>query len=141
MIKESKSWKRIQEFLKGFIRHLYKGEGVEKAAELIGITKATGYNWLKSWNSRGYEGLIPQFAGGKPPKLSNDQKKELKEMLKDKSWTTKEVQELIKKKFGVDYSSWQVRRILKSMGMKYAKPLQKDYRKPENAEELLKKLG
>jgi len=60
-------------------------------------------------------------------------------MLKERTWTTKEVQELIKEKFGVIYSSWQVRRILKSFGMKYAKPFQKDYRRPENAEELLKK--
>jgi len=37
------------------------------------------------------------------------------------------------------YSSWQVRRILK-FGMKYAK-LSKDYRKPENAEEILKNLN
>lgn len=28
---------------------------------------------------------------------------------------------------------------MKSLGMKYAKPLQKDYRRPNNAEEILKK--
>jgi len=97
-----------------FIKNLYRGESVEKSADIVGITKATGYNWLKSWNSKGYEGLIPQFAGGRPSKLSNDEKRELKEMLNGKTWTTKEVQELIKEKFGVIYSSWQVRRILKS---------------------------
>ena len=31
------------------------------AAELVGVTKATGYAWLKRWNSKGYEGLILQF--------------------------------------------------------------------------------
>ncbi|OFV66197.1 MAG: transcriptional regulator [Candidatus Syntrophoarchaeum butanivorans] len=42
-------------------------------------------------------------------------------MLKEKdSWTTKEVQELIEAEFGVSYSSWQVKRILKSFGMRYA---------------------
>ena len=124
-----------------FIGHLYRGMGVEEAADLVGITKATGYAWLKKWNSHGYEGLIPEFGGGRPSKLTEDQKEELKEMLKKKdSWTTKEVQELIKENFGVSYSPWQVRRILKSFDMKYAKPYQKDYRKPENAEETLKKL-
>jgi putative transposase len=39
----------------------------------------------------------------------------------------------------VKYSSWQIRRIIKTFGMKYAKPLQKDYRRPENAEKILKK--
>ncbi len=32
-----------------FIRYLYRGESVEKAADFVGITKATGYAWLKSW--------------------------------------------------------------------------------------------
>jgi putative transposase len=125
-----------------FIRHLYKGMSVEEAADLVGITKATGYTWLKRWNSKGYEGLIPEFGGGRPSKLTEEQKEKLKEMFKKKdSWTTKEVQELIEAEFGVEYSSWQVRRILRSFGMKYAKPYQKDYRKPENAEETLKKPG
>ena len=124
-----------------FIRYLYRGMSVEKAADLVGVTKATGYTWLKRWNSRGYEGLKPNYGGGRPSKLTEEQKEELREMLKEKdSWTTKEVQELIEAEFGVIYSSWQVRRILKSFGMRYAKPYQKDYRKPDNAEDTLKKL-
>ena len=43
---------------------------VEEAAELVGVTKATGYAWLKRWNSRGYEGIIPDFGGGRPSKLT-----------------------------------------------------------------------
>ena len=115
---------------------------VEEAAELVGVTKATGYVWLKRWNSIGYEGIIPDFGGGRPSKLTEEQKEELREMLKEKEWTTKEVQEVIEAEleFGVIYSSWQVRRILKSFGMRYAKPCQKDYRKPDNAEDTLKKL-
>ena len=124
-----------------FIRYLYRGMSVEKAAELVGITKATGYDWLKRWNSCGYDGLIPEFGGGRPSKLTKVQKEKLRERLRERdSWTTKEVQELIETEFGVTYSSWQVRRILKSFGMRCAKPYQKDYRKPENATKTLKKL-
>jgi len=103
---------------------------------------ATGYAWFKRWNSNGYEGLIPEFGGGRSFKLTEEQKEELREMLKEKEWTTKEVQELIEAEleFGVVYSSWQVRRILKSFGMRYARPYQKDYRKPDNAEDTLKTL-
>ena len=49
-------------------------------------------------------------------------------------WRTKEV---IKNRFGVEYSLRHMSRILKSFGMKYAKPYQRDYRRyrrPENAE-------
>jgi len=41
------------------------------------------------------------------------------------------VRELIKERFGVEYSLRHVSRLLKSFGMKYAKPYQKDYRRPE----------
>ncbi|CAD7767880.1 hypothetical protein AIOGIFDO_00026 [Candidatus Methanoperedenaceae archaeon GB37] len=63
-------------------------------------------------------------------------------MLKEKEWTTKEVQEVIEAEleFGVIYSSWQVRRILKSFGMRCAKPCQRDYRRADNAEYTLKNL-
>ena len=79
-------------------------------------------------DAKGYEGLKPNHGGGGPPKLTEEQKEELKEILKEKdSWTTKEVQELIEAEFGVIYSPSQLRRILKSFGMRYARPYQKDY--------------
>jgi len=61
-----------------FIRYLYRGMSVEEAADLVGVTEATGYAWLKRWNSRGYEGIIPDFGGGsRPSKLTEEQKEEL----------------------------------------------------------------
>ncbi|CAD7768565.1 hypothetical protein AIOGIFDO_00334 [Candidatus Methanoperedenaceae archaeon GB37] len=78
-----------------------------------------------------------------PLNLQKSRRKNYREMLKEKdSWTTKEVQEFIEAEleFGVVYSLWQVRRILKSFGMRYARPYQKDYRRADNAEDTLKKL-
>lgn len=83
--------------------------------------------------------LVPNFGGEKPPKLSDEGREELKKMLEGGSWTTRDVQHLIRKEFGVDHSLWQVRRILKSFGMNFAKPNQKDCRRPEDAEDRLKK--
>ena len=76
-----------------------------------------------------------------PLNLQKSRRKNYREMLKEEEWTTKEVQEVIEAEleFGVVYSSWQVRRILKSFGMRYAKPYQKDYRRADNAEDTLKK--
>jgi putative transposase len=123
-----------------FIRFLYYGYSVEEASKHVGVTKAVGYIWLKRWNQEGYSGLIPRFGGGRPPKLNYKDREKLRELLKERdSWTISEVQELILKEFGVEYSYWQVRRILKSFGMHHSKPYPKDYRRPENAEEILKK--
>ena len=123
-----------------FIKSLYTGKSVPHAAEEVGISKVTGYVWLNEWNEKGLEGLKPNYGGGRPSELSEEQKEELKAILKSRDdWTTKEVRELIKEKFGVEYSLRHVSRILRSLGMKYAKPYQLDYRKPENAEKEFKK--
>ena len=64
----------------------------------------------------------------------------MKQKLKSKSnWLTSEVRALIKKEFGVDYSDRQTRKILRGFKMHYAKPYPQDYRRPENAKELLTK--
>ncbi|MEM3334035.1 MAG: winged helix-turn-helix domain-containing protein [Thermoplasmata archaeon] len=44
-------------------------------------------------------------------------------------WALNEVMSLILEKFGVVYSERQVRRILKKLGMRHAKPYPIDYRK------------
>lgn len=123
-----------------FVKSLYQGEGVEKSANLVGATKATGYNWVREWNEDGYEGLLPKPKSGRPSRLSDEDKEDLKNILSKKdAWSTREVLDLVKKELGVEYSSWQIRRIMKSLGMKYAKPLQIDHRRPEDADEQLKK--
>jgi len=123
-----------------FIKFRYEGESVEQAANRVNMTKMVGYIWQERWNEESYEGLVPKYAGGRPSKLSDEQKERLIEKLKSRNnWTTDEVQDLIHREFGVDYTLKQVRVILKHFGMRFAKPFLHDYRKPEDAKELLKK--
>lgn len=123
-----------------FMNYLYNGCSVPEASEKLGITKVTGYNWLGRWNEDGYEGLIPRFAGGRPSKLTDTEKGQLKEILKERDdWTTKEIRKLICYRFNVEYSLKQVGIILRNLGMKFGKPYPKDYRRPPDAEEQLKK--
>jgi len=63
----------------------------------------------------------------------------LKNSGRKNDWTTAEVQHLIQSQFGVSYSLDQVRRILKSFGMFFGKPYPRDYRRPRDAEQVLKK--
>ena len=123
-----------------FIKYRYDGLSVEKASSLVGVAKPIAYTWQKRWNDGGYEGLIPRYAGGRPSKLSESQREQLKLLLKEKdSWTTDEVRLLILNEFGVEYTLKQVRIIAKNLGMRYAKPFILDYRRPPNSEEILKK--
>jgi transposase len=122
-----------------FIRCLYDGEGVAKATRKLGRSKVAGYEWLKRWNDGGLEELKPTFRGGRPSKLSTDQQTELKQKLEQRrDWTTKEVGRLIEEDFGVAYSLRSMRRILRSLKMRFAKPYPRDYRRPIDAEAKLK---
>lgn len=123
-----------------FVRYRYSGDSVEVASRKVGVTKMIGYTWQRRWNKDGYVGLIPRYDGGRPSKLTEEQKKELKLLLKERDdWNTNEVRNLINEKFDLKYSLKQVRIILRKFGMKYGKPYPRDYRRPDNAEELLKK--
>ena len=122
-----------------FIKYRYNGLTVDQASKLVGISKPVGYIWQSRWNEKGYEGLIPRYAGGRPSKMDRDQKSRLNQLLSEKSvWTTEEVRLLIEKEFGISYTPKQVRIIAKTLGMRYAKPYTLDYRRPDNAEDLLK---
>lgn len=123
-----------------FIRNRYLGDSVELAASKSGVTKRVGYIWQERWNEEGYEGLIPKYGGGRPAQLTDNDKNDLKEILsKRDDWTTKEIKKLIKDRFGPDFSEKHVRSILKSLGLKFAKPYPKDYRRPPDAEKQFKK--
>ena len=92
------------------------------------MTKKTGYYWQDDWNKGGYAALIPNFGGGRKSKLLDEQIEELRTLLENKDyWTTREVLELIKEKYGVEYSQKQIGVILHSFNMHHSKPYTLDY--------------
>lgn len=123
-----------------FISLLYGDVSILKACTSVGITKATGYSWLKRWNKEGYKGLVPGYGVGRPSRLSEAQKKTLVMYLDMRDdWSLREVRELISEEFGVEYSERQVRSILKGFKMRHAKPYPSDHRRPDDAPLQLKK--
>ena len=125
-----------------FIKYRYEEVSVDESAKRVGISKPVAYIWQDRWNKEGYKGLIPKFAGGKPSKLSDSQKEQLKEMLKERDdWATEDVRKLVFQEFNVEYTPKQIRVILKGFGMNLAKPFPHDYRRPEDAEDRLKKTS
>lgn len=125
-----------------FIKFRLSGDSVEEATTKVGVTKKTGYYWQEKWNKGDYTALTPNFGGGRKSKLTDEQIKELRALLENKVyWTTREVMELIKEKYGIEYSQKQIGVILHSFNMYHSKPYTFDYRRPENAEEILKKLA
>lgn len=114
------------------------GLGVVEVAALVGMKPRIAYVWIKQWLKKGYEGLLPKKKSGRPPRLNKEQKKELKEALKEKEyWTTKEISDLIREKFGVEYKKSRLYELLKELEMHHSKPYILDVKRPRNAEEIL----
>jgi putative transposase len=123
-----------------FIRFLYRNYSIKKAASEVQVSEPTAYQWLKRWNESGFKGIIPRFSGGAPSKLSEDQKQELYRHLDSGAlFTLKMVKQYIFDKFGIRYSKMQVFRILTHHKMHHAKPYVQDIRRPDDAEDILKK--
>ena len=105
-----------------FIKQLLKGSNIKSASKFIGITEQTGHNWLKLYNDEGFEGLMPKYAGGRPGFLSDKQLKELDELImSENNLSMKDVHDIIKNHFKVDYSMKQVGVITKKLGYTYTK--------------------
>ena len=116
------------------------GISYDLASKICGLNLSTGYVWIRKWNAGGYGGLKDKDTRtGRPPKLDNDDLVKLKEILKTRDhWTTNEVRKVIKDQFNVDLAISQVIKILRDkLDMLFSKPYPMDYRKPENAEEIL----
>lgn len=120
-----------------FIRYRYNGDSVEIASRKIGITKMMDYLWQERWNLDRYKGLIQRYARKGPSKMTLEQKTSLKERLKNGQYTTAQVREIIKNEYEIEYTMKQVWVILK--GMRHAKPYPHDHRRPDDAENILKK--
>jgi len=122
-----------------FVRMRYRGHSVEESSASVGISKPTGFEVQRRWNEHGPAGLVPGYAGGRKPKLTDAQREELRESLDTNPMDTRSVRLWIGERFGVDYSEKQVHVILRGMGMRHAKPHPQDHRRPADAEAVLKK--
>lgn len=121
-----------------FVKNLYRGDSVNEAGERVGVSSATASRWARTWNDAGVEGLKPSFAGGRPAKLSEEQRQQLKTVLEEhQPLTTTEVQQLIEDAFDVSYSRRHVSRLLRNFGMNYSIPRPEHGDRPEDAEEIL----
>ncbi|MDR2545246.1 MAG: helix-turn-helix domain-containing protein [Methanobrevibacter sp.] len=125
---------------------LLQDSTIKEASKVVGIARQTGSRWLKLYNEKGYEGLIPKFDGGRPGKLTTDQKNELKAILihedsnEDSNYTIMEVVKLIKELFDVEFSYKRVWTLVRvEMNLNYSKPFSTAHKKPKNRREDLKK--
>jgi len=138
MIKKEKNPK-VKDRLRGIFL-LKKNYNRSEVAEMLGVTERTLYNWEYRYNKQGYEGLQSKPIPGRDTFLDDSDMKKLKGLLEKREyWTSKEVQLLIKEEFNRVFVPRHIPRILRKIGMHCAKPYVNDYRRPDDAEQILKK--
>src|SRR5262245_24004532 len=114
-----------------------KGMGVDEAASMFGVGRSTIFGWLKLRREAGSAALKVKKAAGREPKLSDRQLAQLRgwivgadpRQLQFKSglWTREMVGELIKRKFGVEFTPQWVGQLLRRMGLSPQRPLVRAY--------------
>ena len=106
--KDIKTYKKLQYFK-------FKKMGFTKieSCELAGVKESSRYYLEDLWEKGGYNSLIPHYGGGRKSKLKNKELTELNEILITKeSWLIKDVQNLIKERYDVEYGYHAVRNLL-----------------------------
>lgn len=92
---------------------------MEDAANIVGFSRATGYNLQKLWNEGGLNALRPKSGPGRSPRMTTVQRDHMKNIVAKTPMETKSVRLLMKKEFNIDYSIKQVHTILINMGFRH----------------------
>lgn len=121
-----------------FVKNLYHGDTLQEAATRVGKSQPTSVRWAERWNEGGLDELAPSFGDGRPPKLDEDDKERLGELLNAaQPCTTQEIRRLIEDEFAVTYHPNYVHELLQSFDVQYAKPRSKRTEERDNADEIL----
>jgi transposase len=106
------------------------GKAVEEVAALLNLGGQTVRDYVHAFLCRGVASLHYRKAPGRPSKLSKTQRKELAELIKagpeaagytTGCWTTVLIQELILRRFGVEYHPHYICVLLDQLGFSFQK--------------------
>ncbi len=107
------------------------GMSREEAAEIGAMDRQTLRDWVHRFNANGPAGLINGKAPDPRPKLSPEQKQELKRIVETPPdpikdgvvrWRCVDLRHIIKERFDVDLDEVSIGRVLKQLGFAHVSP-------------------
>ena len=120
-----------------------EGWSQQRIAEALGVSKGAVSQWMKrARDGGGVEALKRQPAPGARPRLSEQQRAKLAELLaqgaqahgfKGEVWTCEPVATVIRREFGVSYHPAHVSRVVRSLGLSLQKPQRRAEQRDEEA--------
>lgn len=109
---------------------LAEGQSVYEVAQVLGVGEQTVRDWLHAFVLNGGASLVYRPRPGRPPKLTDAQRRELRQLVVDgpeaagyssACWTAGMIADLIHLRFHVDYAARYVCRLLDQLGFSFQK--------------------
>lgn len=117
--------------------HRRKGESIDEIAEVTDLKRRTVHSILHRFCDRGITAKDGIKQDGRPAFLTMRQRRTVVRILergppgnKTGLWTTKDVKELIRKKYDVNYTTGHVWELLRVLGLTLQRPRPRHYKHP-----------
>ena len=99
-----------------------------EAARIGGMDRQTLRDWVHRFNADGPKGLVDSWSKGPEPRLSNEQRAEIAELVATGPdqvmhgvvrWRRIDLQRVILERFGIDYHERTIGKLLKALGFSH----------------------
>ena len=119
-----------------------EGWSQQRIAEALGVSKGAVSQWMKRAREEGVEGLKHKPPPGATPRLSEEERAKLPELLargaeahgfRGDVWTCERVARMIRREFGVSYHPAHVSRLVRALGLSLQKPARRADQRDEEA--------
>jgi len=110
---------------------LDEGRSLNEVGRLLNCAPSSVMRWRDARDAGGDDALKVKTASGRPPKLTDKQKRTLEKILlkgpiaagyRTDLWTTARIAEVIERRFGVRYHRDHIGRLMGQMGWSHQKP-------------------
>ncbi len=92
---------------------------ISELIKIFGVSRKTIYNWKNNWAEKKLVGLYNRAGRGRKETFNQEQKELIKKWTKQNSKNLKKVLALIQQEWGIKTSKHTIKRVLKSLGMKW----------------------
>ena len=129
------------------VQKFHQGHSRASIARILNVSRRLVNEWITKYLSEGFEGLALKLATGRPPRLSHEQKMQLKQYVishavKEKGGRLmgKDIQKHIKESYGVDYHVRNIYRLMKKLDIVWITSRSKHPKQDLVAQEEFKKI-